>query len=169
MRDPLPETIIPRRAGQQALTVSGSLPEGATPRLTESFGVRAPVTVNLRFGAYGEDKVLVTGQLMTRVMGQCQRCLEPFEAGLETEVEVEFGLENSCSDRGREIIPGIDRELNLAEFVEDELLLGAPMVALHDEGTCVPPGEAPVQKAVVAGRRRPFGELGSLLGRKEPD
>jgi len=59
--------------------------------------------------------------------------------------------------------------LNLAEFVEDELLLGAPMVALHDEGTCVPPGEAPVQEAVVAGRRRPFGELGSLLGRKEPD
>ncbi len=169
MRDPLPETLIPRRAGQQALTVNGALPEGATPRLAESYTLRAPVTVNLLFDTYGDDKVLVTGQLGTRVMGQCQRCLEPFETGLETEVEVEFGPEDSISDGEREIIPGIDKVLNLAEFVEDELLLGAPMVALHDEGTCVPPGEAPVQEAVVAGRRRPFGELGSLLGRKEPD
>ena len=58
--------------------------------------------------------------------------------------------------------------VTLTEFVEDELLLSAPMVATHPEAACIPPGE--LRETVSTGAvRRPFGELGLLLGRKEPD
>lgn len=173
MRDALPETVIPRQAAQQALVLGGVLPHEATPRLAEAYVLSAPVDVTLRFSAISEEKVLMTGHLETRVQLECQRCLENFEQLLVAEVDVEFGPEAVGPDNQeilRETLSGIDEKLVLASFIEDELLLSAPMVALHSEGACQPPGEAPTEnETVVSVQRRPFGDLRSLLDGGEHD
>jgi len=168
MQHPLPETLVPRRAAQMALTLTGSLPLSAVPRLSDAFELSAPVTVALHFSQVDESSVRLTGKLATTVRLHCQRCLEGFETALVADVDVEFGPSRPEPETDREIVAGDDQPLVLASFVEDELLLSAPMVATHPQAACTPPGE--LQETVSAGAvRRPFGELGNLLGRKEPD
>ena len=168
MQHPLPETLVPRRAAQQALSLAGLLPTTAMPRLSDAFNLGGPVTIALQFSQLDENSVRLNGKLTTAVRLHCQRCLEWFETALEAEVDVEFGPERSEPETDREIVAGVDQPLALAAFVEDELLLSAPMIATHPQAVCAPPGG--LQETVSAGAvRRPFGELGHLLGRKEPD
>ena len=168
MHHPLPETLVPRRAAQQALALAGTVPPSALPRLSEAFDLGGPVTVALNFSQLDEHSVRLTGKLATTVRLHCQRCLEWFETALEADVDVEFGPARAEPETDREIVAGDDQPLALTEFVEDELLLSAPMVATHPEAACFPPGE--LRETLSTGAvRRPFGELGHLLGRKEPD
>jgi len=168
MQPSLPETLIPRRAAHQALALTGMLPAASMPRLGEAFEIGGPVQVALRFTPLDEHRVQLSGTAATTVKLHCQRCLEWFESALEANVDVEFGPERADSETGREIVAGADEPMVLAAFVEDELLLNAPMAPTHPVATCNPPGEKQVTESAGA-VRRPFGELGHLLGRKEPD
>ena len=167
MQDALPDTIIPRRAAIQALALDGLLPGSAPVRLAAVFAVVDAVSVVLTFSATGSDRVLLTGNLSTTVRARCQRCLEEFEMGLSADIDVEFGLPGAVSSDDREVLTGLDDKLILAEFVEDELLLGAPMTTLHDEGDCYPPGEIEDAEELPPTRRNPFGDLTKLLGNKD--
>lgn len=168
MQPSLPETFIPRRAAHQALALSGTLPAATMPRLGEAFELGGPVQVALRFTQLDENRVHLTGSAVTTVKLHCQRCLEWFETALTASVDVEFGPERTDTETDREIVAGADEPMVLAAFVEDELLLSAPMAPTHPAAACSPPGDQQIVESAGA-VRRPFGELGHLLGRKEPD
>ncbi|MSQ68250.1 MAG: hypothetical protein EXR83_08670 [Gammaproteobacteria bacterium] len=167
MQDALPDTVIPRRAGSQALRLSGRLPGAALPRLSAAFRQVEALRVDLVFSEAGTDRVLVTGQAQTRVRARCQRCLEEFEMGINADIEVEFGLPDAVSAHAREVLTGLDDKLLLSEFLEDELLLGAPMTTLHEAGDCYPPGAIEEAEELPPARRNPFGDLTKLLGNKD--
>jgi uncharacterized protein len=102
----------------------------------------------------GKDK---TGhaRLTCRVEGQvkiaCQRCLGPIEhtiaadkvfypaegparaEQLERELAVEASQDVEVIETGR--------MLDLATLIEDEVLLGLPLIPMHAEGTCSPPAD----------------------------
>ena len=165
MESTLPETLIPRRAAQRALVLNGTLDPSLVPRLVEAFEITAPILVILRFNQIDEDRVLLTGALETAVIRTCQRCLERFETALHAEVDVEFSASPTANEADREVVASPEQALDIAAFVEDELLLSAPMVAVHPPTACSAPGahEEIEQDAVTT--RRPFLELGNLLNR----
>jgi uncharacterized protein len=125
------------------------------------------VTVNLRFGAYGDDKVLVTGQLMTRVMGQCQRCLEPVTTLVEFDREFRFVESEEAAlaqdeDSEEDLLVQCP-QFDLLELVEDELLMALPVSPKHEK--C--PGDLKLSAADAdferaPDRPNPFAKLAQL-------
>ena len=93
----------------------------------------------------------------------CQRCLEavPFDLEVDSLLElVPAGAELSqdeLEDDTRDFLP-VERELDVVELVEDEILLALPVAPRHEK--CGLPG------AADAGERiNPFAKLSGLQGK----
>ena len=93
----------------------------------------------------------------------CQRCLEaiPFDLDVDSLLElVPAGAELSqdeLEDDTRDFLP-VERELDVVEVVEDEILLALPVAPRHEK--CGLPG------AADAGERiNPFAKLAGLKGK----
>lgn len=107
--------------------------------------------------------------LRAMVVQTCQRCLQPFERELVSEVRLAFApQEGAVLPADHEVIPGDPRRVGLAELAEDELLLSLPLIARHAEGEeCRLPAD--VMSSAVAAKpeapemRRPFAGLKDLL------
>jgi uncharacterized protein len=87
--------------------------------------------------------ILATGQLRTRLRTECRRCLEPYEADVELDVEEEFLPVVRIADAPVDDVPADERDeallidgdhiLDLSEVVRQQLLL-----AQLTEGVCRP-------------------------------
>jgi uncharacterized protein len=87
--------------------------------------------------------ILVTGSLRTRLQVECRRCLEPYEADVQIDLEEEFlpsiridGApidEVPAEDRDEALLIDADHILDLKEVVRQDLWLQLPM-----EGVCRP-------------------------------
>ena len=130
------------------------------------------VQVQLSYTEIGEFPGLV-GTLQARPWLVCQRCLEAFEADVESPVRIAFVADDADADRlpdefePVEIVAG---RFDLHAVVEDELLLALPLVPMHataaecanaqvviEESEAVVPEKSPTH--------RPFGDLRALLKR----
>ena len=93
----------------------------------------------------------------------CQRCLEPVPCDLDVDNLLELVPEGAdlsqdeLEDDTRDFLP-VDRELDVVELVEDEILLALPVAPRHEK--CGLPG------AADAGERiNPFAALAGLKGK----
>jgi uncharacterized protein len=97
------------------------------------------------------------------VLLACQRCLEavPFDLDVDSLLElVPAGVELSqdeLEDDSRDFLP-VERELDVAELVEDEILLALPVAPRHER--CGLPGAADAGERV-----NPFKVLDGLKGK----
>lgn len=112
-------------------------------------------------GAHGEPLLRLT--LGGTLPLACQRCLGavPFDLDIDNLLEiVPAGAELSqdeLEDDSRDFLP-VERELDVAALVEDEILLALPVAPRHEK--CSLPG------AADAGERiNPFAALSSLKGK----
>lgn len=68
---------------------------------------------------------------------ECQRCLTPVDVPLEVDRWFRFVADEATAelldDDAEEDLLVISREFNLRELIEDELLMGLPLVASHEE------------------------------------
>jgi uncharacterized protein len=93
----------------------------------------------------------------------CQRCLEaiPFELDIDSLLEVVPASadlsQDELEDDSRDFLP-VEKELDVAELIEDEILLSLPVAPRHER--CGLPG------AAGAGERlNPFAALAELKGK----
>lgn len=94
----------------------------------------------------GRVRLILT--LEGRLELACQRCLGPIEHELEVNkifypVETSARLEQLERDLAFEADPAFEvievgRVLDLAALIEDEVLLGLPLIPMHPEGACQP-------------------------------
>ena len=80
---------------------------------------------------------MLTGRLETSLELECQRCLK----ALEWPVTLDFSLmidasDELVSDSSVDTLYSDDGYIDIAEVVEDELLLAIPLVAMHEDTTC---------------------------------
>lgn len=166
MQGKLPEKIDPKRLAQQGTTLRGEIPAASLERLGAAFDVRKPASVELHFAFSSARRPLVTGEVSTCIASTCQRCLQEFETTVTADVDVEIGESPRDADQDFELVLGPDEALRLVDFVEDELLLEAPMIPVHPASACSAPAagadEAPQEDE---GPRRPFAELQNLMDR----
>jgi len=69
------------------------------------------------------------------VVLNCDRCLEAFDNDLEIQqtIYVKFGEGNSNEDENLYILPESDNEINLAEFIDELIVVSLPMRRVHKE------------------------------------
>ena len=156
----------PFRFAQEGRVIDGELPVAGFLRLADSLADSAGNVQYRISGALDAEQrpiltVVINGQLMLR----CQRCLDsvawtlavssalfPVRAGRPIPEEE---LEDDTVDAFE-----VDGEIDVATLIEDEILLGVPLVPRHE--TCDVPG--PEKNG--DGKASPFAVLASLRGGK---
>ncbi len=140
-----------------AREASGVLGMEHLPRLAEAQGTTEGLAFRVRGGMTEEGKPCLRLSVSGDLRLVCQRCLGPLLLPLSIEVELELTeslreIEEARDETDRVLA---SRNMDVAQLVEDEVLLALPMVPRHDRcSPAVPSG----QETNVS----PFSVLGSL-------
>ena len=175
----LPKTVDPYRLAEQNTVLEGEIPLKALSRFREAIQEiddDARCQVTLTFGMDEERRRMVSGELKTSVVLECQRCIGPMAYTLESQFTL--GLVTSdqqAQQLPRELEPFLteDFSADLWSMVEDELLLALPPFPLHDRDEC-PADEVlgefeadeQAEEAKPASRENPFSVLADLKTKK---
>jgi uncharacterized protein len=136
----LPSIIDPRKLAQQQALYEGSVAADSLSRFADAVvAIESPLQARVEFDINQSRKPCVNGQLNIKAAVPCQRCLEP----VTIEVVSEFAVEVVWNEeQAAKIVKRADswivteRQANLVELLEDELLLALPVVSYHAEGDC---------------------------------
>jgi uncharacterized protein len=152
----------------RAATLERSVGLGHLPRLAEAGGLegtRAHAVLEFgRFEGRTTVGVHVTGELVLL----CQRCLRPCGQAVDEHASlVVVAGEAEDVPGGYEPVLGDAERLSLTGLIEEQLLLGLPLVPMHTQAAHC--GETPGVLAVAGTpaatdeTRRPFANLRALL------
>lgn len=132
---PVPPVLDTRKVFRQNLIIEGCLPlsqlTGLSGLLTDNTG---QAQARLQFSFDESRRRRVTGCVQATVNVLCQRCLEPVSVFLSEPVNLAFV---STETLGRELPADIDpwvcddEEFSPAGIIEEQLILGLPIVATH--------------------------------------
>ena len=95
------------------------------------------ITLNFEFLRNEFESPLINGQLETSLVLECQRCL----GSVDTKVVQDFRLMIDASDElvqesSLDTLYSDDGYIDIVEVVEDELILGIPLVVMHEDELC---------------------------------
>jgi uncharacterized protein len=138
MSGPLPSRINPFRLAEQGAIIRGAIPLAHMRRLGGLLmSPNGEVQVSLAFGA-AAGRHVVEGHLDATLQLQCQRCLHPVAKTVDRRfrlVMVHGDREAALLQTDHEILEVEDELLPVRTFIEDELLLSAPLIPMHDDAT----------------------------------
>lgn len=162
---PIPPHVDPRRFADRELVFADSLPLSRFERavaLLQHDG--STLDVSLTFRRDAQNLVVIDMQLSVGVCMECQRCLEGVDlelAGSYRYAVVGPGADVSLIPSEYDVVELGDEPLDVLELIEDELLLALPIVPMHDEGVCSPPGDRSQAEGEVS-KSNPFSILSQL-------
>jgi uncharacterized protein len=108
--------------------------QGPVDGLTVSWTARG----ELRPATGGSDEIWLHLQAQTSLPLTCQRCMGPVDVAVSAERWFRFAADEATAaaldDEVEEDVLVLSSEFDLAELVEDELLMALPLVPRHD--TC---------------------------------
>lgn len=140
MREVLPEFLDPLLLAGKEAVLAGRLAVDDMPRLRALLvagGVE--VAVKLRLEKQGHGLRTVSGEIVGEVELVCQRCLGAMPWGIDCHVALGV-VANRADERrlpdGYEPLYLDGGPLATRELVEDEILLGLPLVAMHPDPAC---------------------------------
>lgn len=174
---PLPAQVDAFRPFVRNEDMSGTIVLERMPRLLEYLVTperSAPVEGELHFSRSEDGLRRIKGRLQAVLSMSCQRCLEPVAVEIDTRLDLlvvsdEAAL-SALSVEQDALLCG-ETEFDLLGAVEDELILGLPLVPRHEGGDCRPQSmqsseggsDAAARKADTAASG-PFAALGKLKG-----
>ncbi len=138
-------------------------------RLTELLHPEQPdiearkVKVEFEFVSNEFDVPMISGQLQTSLVLECQRCLQP----LDMPLSLEFRLLVDASDEtvrasSVETLCSDDGYIDINDVIEDELILALPLVALHEDTACNQHWQSTTASTEPAVKENPFAVLQQL-------
>jgi uncharacterized protein len=138
-------TTIPRHADLRRLAAAGANVEGSIAltefaRLRDALaGAGGVAEIALGFGLDDEGYRTVTGSVRASLPLQCQRCLEQVAVAIDASVSLALVWREdeipSLPARYEGLVVGTE-PVDLYELIEEELLLGLPLVPRHEADAC---------------------------------
>lgn len=166
MSGALPAIIDPLRLADEGAHLQGCLAGSGFVRLA-ALGDPAPgrvgeVEVDLHFERDVHGRRWMHGSVTAVLTTTCQRCLKPVDVPVRASPWMGLVTADSRKEMAPEDedIREVGHAVSLAELVEEELLLTAPMAALHDTPECH--AAPPRPPADTAGAPNPFAVLKGL-------
>ncbi len=124
-----------------------------------------PGTIKLKFEFDRNelDVPMIAGRLDTSLTLQCQRCLK----AMDMPVMIDFRLLIDASDElvqasNLDTLHSDDGYIDIVAVVEDEIMLGLPLVALHEDESCNQHWQVSESESEVAVKDNPFLVLKQL-------
>jgi uncharacterized protein len=121
--------------------------------------------INIQFGfSQSEyDGPMVDGRLETSLTVECQRCLNAMQIPLELEFKLLLNAaDDLVAESSIDMVFSEDGWIDIFEVVEDELILGLPLVTTHDNKACNEFWRAQEQDPGSATKENPFSVLAKL-------
>ncbi len=137
----LPEFVDPVKLCDTRQTLAGAVPLASMERLGQSLvqGIDQEAEVLLEFGSDEAGIRYVRGSVQAKLELVCQRCMGKMSWSVESQVAL--GIVRGARDL--QFLPDHyeplemgDEPLSLTALVEDELILGLPIVAMHEPEIC---------------------------------
>ena len=152
----------------RAATLERHLQLAQLPRLAEAGALGGTqVRAQLEFGRFDGRTTIVVG-VEGEVFLVCQRCLRP--CACEVDESASLAVVARDTDEvpgGYEPLLGDAEQLSLAEVIEEQVLLGLPLVPMHDTaadcGAVAAALDAAEDEPAVDETQRPFANLRELL------
>jgi uncharacterized protein len=168
----IPAYADTRKIFLQEGNISGTLSLDRLPRFCKSLADKnGSVSIELKFSLNNAKERLISGSLRAEVNVFCQRCLKPLAIALADDINLALVRdEEAAKQLDAEYDPWIceDHKLDLAEMVEEQLILCMPLVSYHDSGDClslknyVSGAHIEEDAASSASKESPFAVLRSL-------
>lgn len=130
----LPNFLDLNRVGKSPVTLSGRLEFKQLSRLREAVRPEGYATVYLQ-AADEQGRKRVNGRIQAELGLTCQRCLGPLKYPVLADVNLVWVHAAGGAEpvpEGYDAMVSATGRVNVAELVEDELLLALPMVARHE-------------------------------------
>lgn len=137
----LPEHVNPYQLADKETSLNGVISGSRLERLAQATaGEPSEASATLRFYRDESNRRVVAGQVKGVATVQCQRCLNTFGY----ELAGDFQLALVYNDEMSKALPAHldalmllpDEAMDVAEIVEEELLLCLPIHAKHPKGEC---------------------------------
>lgn len=169
MRDKLPRRYQASKEIAQRSNFEGELALVGMERLREMLYpgdaayLAGKISIRFEFARNELGVPMVRGQLLSELALECQRCL----GAIALPVNLDFSLLIDASDEmvqqsGLDTVYSDDGYIDIVNVVEDELILGLPLVALHEDESCNKYWLAAESNSEVAVRENPFSVLKHL-------
>jgi len=169
MRDKLRKCYQVQREVAQKGCYEGEIALSELKRLGEFFHpdseteVPGNVMVDFEFSRNEFDVPMITGHLHTRLGLECQRCLQPLEFPLELDFRLMIDAsEELLRHSSEDTLYSVDGYVDIAEVVEDELILAIPLVAMHEDTACNVNWQASNSISDSVTKENPFAVLQQL-------
>ncbi|MBX3609111.1 MAG: DUF177 domain-containing protein [Hydrogenophaga sp.] len=180
-----PRRLDAVRFAQEGAVLEGALPLADLRRLCEDLVEGADRTVAVRWSAEGEWRAGGAGgapqgwmhlQVEATVPLTCQRCLGAVQSPIPIDRWFRFVADEAAADAQDddcdEDLLAIEPRPDLLAVVEDELIMGLPLVPMHDtcpdhpEALSPPRAEGTEEPTEMGGRPNPFAALARLKGKQ---
>jgi len=163
----LPDVLNALQAADRKQTVNRLYAPASFTRLEGLLqSTDGELSMNLGFRRDRNNRVLLSGDVGGQITVQCQRCLGPVLLQLDLPLELVLAERNGSDSEaiaGRETYRCDPLKLELDALVEEEILLGMPLVAMHKDGNedCRKISE----QSAAGDVQQPFAELKNLNSR----
>ncbi|MBT8008842.1 MAG: hypothetical protein HN634_02000 [Gammaproteobacteria bacterium] len=133
----LPKTIKLFKFARKEASLHGDYKIAAMPRISEiARNTEDRVKVDLSFYLENDKTPCIKGIIDTKIILDCQRCLEAFPVELKINFNLAFvRYEDQAEelDSGFEVyVIGEEEDLDSIDLITDEILLTIPMAPSHD-------------------------------------
>ena len=163
MSSDMPQFIAPERLAEAGACIEGRLELHKMVRLTGLLkDNRGMVDLKLAFCRSEDGISSITGRYETNLQLVCQRCLEPFTVNLARPINVGIIFEGTTLKKLPVTLEPLvlkQETIVLADFIEDEILLGLPLSPMHKLEDCAA-GEPAMEHSQT--RPSPFHILNEL-------
>ena len=97
----------------------------------------AEVSVNFEICRGDFDSPAIKGHVETELAIECQRCLKPVDLAIELDFKLLIdAADDEVKQSGLDTLYSKEGVIDIFDVVEDELILGLPLVALHEDDRC---------------------------------
>lgn len=163
----LPQHIDVQKWADREAVIDQAYPLAGFARLTDgAVDADGEVAVQVRLHRDAQGLFVVEGHLSTTVKLTCQRCLEPVATGIEADLKLWLLRDESQADRLPDdadyLVLDEDGGIDLADALEDELILALPLVPAHEDCEAYPVASPDDDVAETPKRENPFQVLASL-------
>lgn len=159
----LREPIDPWAFARTRRFLNGVLPIGATREIRQLSNGKTDIDFTLQGAVDKNGRHRLRGTLEVALTLVCQRCLAPIEWPLVHVFEyvlIRDAAEENAVEKNDETLICAGRQLDLAWFLEEEVLLLVPMTVKHDK--CAPPAHTEDEQLPASSRDNPFASLAAL-------
>lgn len=163
----LPRHIDLERIGREPRTYAGKLSGETMPKLMELVDQITAIEASMQVEwAQDQAHAAIHGTCWAQVTLVCERCLEPMNMRLEGDFAVLAVDRPQQADElpmDQAVVEAPRGQLDVVSLIEDELILGLPVVPRHDDTACdggqrhFGPENEPLPQA-----QSPFAALGAL-------